>query len=142
MSGADSDVASMTEHVAVWLDHKQARVFHIGPDQVDEVTVVAPPSSIHGRHPPGPQGAKEHPEDAKRFFRDVSRALADAQKVLIVGPSSAKLELMKHLHDHERALEARIVGVEVVDHPTDGQIVALARTYFRRTDALRPMRAE
>jgi stalled ribosome rescue protein Dom34 len=132
----------MTNHVAVWIDHKQARVFHIGPDEVDEVTVTAPPHSIHDKRPRGSGGVKEHPDDAKRFFRDVTRALDGAHKILIVGPSSAKLELMKYVHDREHAIEARVVGVEVVDHPTDGQVVALARTYFRRTDGLRPMRAE
>ena len=132
----------MTNHVAVWIDHKQARVFHIGPDEVDEVTIAAPLHSIHDKHPRGSEGAKEHPDDAKRFFRDVTRALEGAHKILIVGPSSAKLELMKYVHDREHAIEARVVGVEVVDHPTDGQVVALARNYFRRTDGLRPMVAE
>jgi hypothetical protein len=32
------------------------------------------------------------------------------------------------------ALEPRIVGIETVDHPTDGQLVAYAKKYFGMTD--------
>lgn len=127
----------MTKHVAVWIDHKEARIFQIEPDSVDEKTVSAPLHNIHHKHPRGPEGAKEHPEDAKRFFHDVARALQGAEEILIVGPSTAKLELIRYVHKHEHALEPRVVGVETVDHPTDGQLVAYARKYFKRTDSMR-----
>jgi hypothetical protein len=50
-----------------------------------------------------------------------------------VGPSTAKLDFSRYLHKHDPALEARIVGIETVDHPSDGQLVAYARKYFERT---------
>jgi hypothetical protein len=34
------------------------------------------------------------------------------------------------LHAHHHSLEANVVGVETVDHPTDGQLVAHAKKYF------------
>ena len=40
------------------------------------------------------------------------------------------------MHKHEPKVEARIVGVETADHPTDAQIVAHARAYFRANDPL------
>jgi hypothetical protein len=44
---------------------------------------------------------------------------------------------VKYVHQHAHALEPKIVGVETVDHPTDGQIVAYAKTYFLAADRLR-----
>ncbi len=85
--------------------------------------------SIH-RHP-NVTAEHNHPVDAQHFFADVVRALQDAEEILIVGPAHAKLELIKYVHKHQAALAAKIVGVETVDHPTDGQLVAYARRYFR-----------
>jgi stalled ribosome rescue protein Dom34 len=131
----------MTRHVVVWMDHKEARIFRIEPDSVDQTTVMAPLHNIHHKHPRGPEGIKDHPEDAKRFFHDVAQALEGALEVLVVGPSTAKLEWIRYVHRHDHALEARVVGVETVDHPTDGQLLAYAKTYFKRSDAIRPARA-
>ena len=125
----------MTKHVAVWIDHKEARIFRIALDEVEEMTVLAPLHNIHHKHPRGYEGDKEHPDDAKRFFHDVARVLDGAEEILIVGPSTAKLELIRYVHQHERALEPRIIGVETVDHPTDGQLVAYAKKYFKRVNA-------
>jgi hypothetical protein len=43
---------------------------------------------------------------------------------------------LKHVHAHDPKLEARIVGVETVDHPTDGQLAAFARRYFQAADRM------
>jgi uncharacterized protein YbcI len=60
----------------------------------------------------------------------VAAALADAGRILLTGPSSTKTELVKHIHRHDPRLIEHIAGVETVDHPTDGQLVAHARHYF------------
>ncbi len=125
----------MPKHVAIWIDHKEARVLQVAAHEVEEVT-IEPAHHLHNKHPRGPEGAKEHPEDAKRFFHEVARALEGADEILVVGPSTAKLELLKYVHKHEHALEPKIVGIETVDHPTDGQLVAYARTYFKRRDRM------
>lgn len=123
-----------TRHAAVWLDHKEARAFAFHPDTADETTVVGPPHNDHHKWTRGQEGIKEHPEDLKRFFHDIVLALHGVESLLIVGPGSAKLEFLRYVHTHDRALEAAIVGIETVDHPTDGQIVAYAREYFKRVD--------
>jgi hypothetical protein len=64
------------------------------------------------------------------------KLLGDAQEILLVGPGSAKLELVKHLHKHHPALVGRVKGVESADHPTDPQIVAHARSYFAAKDQM------
>jgi stalled ribosome rescue protein Dom34 len=124
----------MSNHVAVWLDHKEAHVFEIHLEKVKEL-VMAAPHRIHHKHPKGAEGGvKEHPEDAKRFFHEIARSLEGAEQVLVVGPSTAKLEFLRYVHAHDHALGAKIVGIETVDHPTDGQLVAYAKTYFERVE--------
>jgi stalled ribosome rescue protein Dom34 len=125
----------MSTHAVVWIDHKEARVFHVSPDATDEKTVLAPQHHMH-RHPKGHGEAKTHPAEAHRFFAEVARELHDVDALLIVGPSSAKLEFFKYVHEHERKLEAKVVGVESADHPTDGEIVARARAYFKTSDRM------
>ncbi len=133
----------MLTHAVIWIDHKEARVFHVRPETVghvqpeaiDETTILSPQHLIH-RHPKGRGEAKEHPDDAKRFFHDAARSLDGTDAVLIVGPSSAKLEFFRYLQDHDKTLQARVVGLETVDHPTGGEIVAYARRYFIGSDRM------
>jgi stalled ribosome rescue protein Dom34 len=119
----------MTTRTAVWIDHREARVFHVSLDDRDELTVTVP-QHVHRKHPKGESGAKEHPADAQRFFQEVARSLEGSRQVLVVGPSTAKLDFIRYLHKHEQSLESRVIAVETVDHPTDGQLVAYIRTYF------------
>lgn len=133
----------MHTHVIVWIDHKEARVFHVHletvghqqPEPIDGATVLSPQHLIH-RHPKRPGEAREHPEDATRFFHEVARALESADTVLVVGPSSTKVEFFKYVQDHEQKLRAKVAGVETVDHPTDREIVAYARRYFKASDRM------
>ena len=122
----------MTKHVALFIDHTEARIFHFDPSGIDETTIKAP---LHVHHK-GADG-KDHSAGAKNFFTEIERSLAGSDEILVVGPSTAKLEFIRHAHKHAPALEPKIVGVETVDHPTDGQIVAYAKKYFTRTDPLR-----
>ncbi len=126
----------MSKHVVVWLDHKEARIFQIHPDRVDEASLSAPTHHQH-KHPKGAEGAKDHPDDAKRFFHDLARTLEGNEEILVVGPSTAKLEFIRYVHKHDHALEPKIVGVETVDHPTGGELVAYARKYFVAADRMR-----
>ena len=127
---------AMTKHTAVWIDHQEANLFDIHPDTVDKGVVLAP-RHVHHRHPKGPEGVKNHPEDAKRFFHEVARSLEGTDEILVVGPGTAKLEFLRYVQAHDRALEPKIVGIETVDHPSDGQLVAYAKTYFKRVDRMR-----
>jgi hypothetical protein len=63
-----------------------------------------------------------------------------AGAVLITGPANAKTELVKHISQHDSRLMRIIVGVETVDHPSDGQLVAHARHYFKAEDRMLPQK--
>ncbi|MDB4997767.1 MAG: hypothetical protein JWM74_5199, partial [Myxococcaceae bacterium] len=71
------------------------------------------------------------------FFRAVTDALQSAREILVLGPGTAKLELMKYVQKHTPALAAKIVGVQTIDHPTDRELVAYARSYLLAVDRRR-----
>jgi stalled ribosome rescue protein Dom34 len=122
-------------HAVVWIDHKEARIFDVHPTAADEEKILAPQHHFH-RHPKGRGEAREHPDDAKQFFDTVARELERFDAILIVGPSSAKLELLRFVHEHHRRVESKVVGIETADHPTGGEIVAHARNYFKASDRM------
>ena len=121
-------------HTVVWLDHLHARIFHFQPEALAAVEVRAPDAHahLHNRAEVSGRRAENH-----AYYDEVAVALGDSDEILVVGPSSAKLEFIRHVHGHRPALDPHIVGVETVDHPTDGQIVAYAKKYFRAADRLR-----
>jgi stalled ribosome rescue protein Dom34 len=119
----------MTHHYAtVWIDSHEAKIFHVDGAQVDAETLHAPKS--HVRRHPSVTAERNHPADAMHFYRDVAHALHSAEEILVVGPAHAKLELVKYVHEHDKALVSKIVGVETVDHPTAAQLLAYTRDYF------------
>ena len=123
----------MIKHAAVWIDHHDAKVFHVDDARFDP-TKIEPHHHVQRRSTVTAEHA--HPTDAQHFYEAVAKALGDVEEILIVGPGSAKLELIKHVHKHDAALAPRIVGVETVDHPTDGQLTAFAHHYFHGKDRL------
>ena len=123
--------------MAVWIDHDEARVFHVDAAAFDEKTVHSPNHHVH-RHPKAQETrTHNHPDDEHRFFAEVAGTLAEAEQILLVGPSVTKLHFLRYLHKHHAAIEPRIVGVETADHPTDRQLVAHVRQYFNEESARR-----
>ena len=117
-------------HAAVWLDHAQARVYHVDRDGFDEKTLRAPAHHFH-RHPKGSTEGHAHPDDERKFFGEIARALAPVQDVLVLGPSTAKNELVAYLREHARPVAEKVVAVESADHPSDAQVVDHVRRHFR-----------
>jgi stalled ribosome rescue protein Dom34 len=124
-------MANHPRHVAVWLDQREAHIFEIARDSAGEVKVHTEPRRV------GPHDVQVHPADAKHYFHHLATALAGAEEILIVGPSTAKLHFLKWAHADAPEIAKRIVGVETVDHPTDGQLAAFARQYFGRVDRMK-----
>jgi stalled ribosome rescue protein Dom34 len=122
-------------HALVWIDHVEAHVMHITPDDVEK-SLIQPNEQHHKLHSRiGTLGSGRAPEDQDYYHR-VAQALAGATEILIVGPAQAKLQLIKHIHSHDPALVSKVVGLETVDHPTDGQLIAYARKYFQAKDQM------
>ncbi len=124
-----------SHHTAVWLDHNDARIFHLtsdGPDDPIVHAVVTSPTAHTKLHRKlGSDDGHRAPE-SQPYYHAIALALADADEVLVLGPATAKQALIAHARMHDPQLAARLVGVETVDHPTDRQIAALVRRYYEQ----------
>jgi stalled ribosome rescue protein Dom34 len=118
------------QHVAVWIDGEEARVFHVRKKGFDEATVHSPKHRVHLHPKDDLTRTRNHPDDERHFFRELAGTLKDADRILVLGPSTAKLLFLRYLHQSDPGLEARIIGLETADHPSDGQIAAHVRRYF------------
>lgn len=124
-------------HAVVWTDHREARVLHFNEADV-ACTVVRPGDpNVHLHHKANTVGSGRAPID-RDFHRRVAQAIGDKCLVLVTGPSTAKEELAKTLASEFPAMKGRVAGVEPLDHPTDGELVAHARAFFRRYHNLHP----
>ena len=85
-------------------------------------------------------GVDTPPRITSTFMRSQNRS-PQADAVLITGPANAKTELVKHIHQHEPGKMKAIAGVETVDHPSDGSLVAYARKYFSAFDRMQSQKA-
>lgn len=124
-------------HAVIWMDHREARVFEFNAEDVEATTVHPDNPARHLHHKAGSMGPGHAPEDLK-YFDAIADAVADAGEILVVGPGQAKTHFKTHIDGGHHPVKERIVGVETVDHPSDGQIVAFARKYFDRVDRMLP----
>jgi stalled ribosome rescue protein Dom34 len=123
-------------HAVVWIDHAKARIFHFNVDEADK-TVIRPDHAVRDIHHGAKRTGHRVAED-RHYFEDVTRAIADAGAILIVGPGEEKHEPAKFIAERRPAIEARIEGVESSDHPTDGELLDYARRYVKAADRMRP----
>jgi len=123
----------------VWIDHREARIFHFNAADVDKLALESesPTRKIH--HKANVIGSGHEAENSA-FLRAVVDSVSDAGAILVAGPANEKLELIKFIHHHLPKLMSRIAGVETVDHPSDGALVAYARKYLKAADRMRPQR--
>ncbi|MBN9305486.1 MAG: hypothetical protein BGO82_03250 [Devosia sp. 67-54] len=114
----------------VWIDHREARIFGLSVDDADEIVVhdAHAPQHIHRRADHVHLG-KEAPNT--EFFADIADKLGGFRRILIVGPGVARTEFAGYLTDTHPALAKKVWGIEAMDHPTDAQLIAAARKYFR-----------
>ena len=63
------------KHAVVWIDQKEARIFEVDADKVEEAIVHAPGPHIHRHANEEDLRVRNHPDDEPRFFGEVARAL-------------------------------------------------------------------
>ena len=125
-------------HAVVWIDHQEAHVIQFNRDAHENATITT--KSKHGNlHKKSGVLSGHHQLSSPAYLHEVAKAVVGSQEILIVGPGVAKLELIKHINHHDKKISNNVVGVETVDHPSDGQLLAYAKKYFLRADNLRPL---
>jgi len=113
-------------HAVVWTDHQNAQVL-----QFDAEHVQAEKLHAHTHHTAqhGSQVRSHH-----EFHAHLCGALDGIAEVLVTGSHTALADFRHYVEKHRPQLAPRIVGWEVVDHPSTNQLVALARRFFRAYD--------
>ncbi len=122
-------------HAIVWLDHFHGTVIDFSIDDANTVKVRSKLEAAQVHTKSGSLGSGHLAEDVD-FYAQVVAAIGGASEVVVVGPGLAKTAFKKFVEERFPHVARRIVGVETMDHPTDGQLLAFARTYVRRVDNL------
>ncbi len=122
-------------HALVWIDHQVAKIWYFNADESDMVTIYGahPHQHLHHKANSGDSG---HAAIEVGFLERVAAALVNSGAILITGPANAKKELMTHIQDLHRGLAPRISAVETVDHPSEVQLLAFGRKFFRADDRM------
>ena len=115
-----------TFHAVVWMDHQEAHVLMFDREHVQAQRIK---SRTHHKH----QGKSV---DSTALFADVAKALQGTHEVLITGPGKARDEFRDWTQQHDAAVAHSIVDSVASDHPTDAQVVAMARQYFKKFDQM------
>ncbi len=139
-----------TFHAIVWLDRSEAHVIlfdreHIAAQKIKSRSTHKATGghtgshqgsgrgdSASGHHTPG-GGHASHDEN---FYHAIAEALKGVHEILVTGPAQAKDEFKAHCARHDKAITQAIVGVITSDHPSDGQLVAMAKQYFLKHDRM------
>lgn len=120
----------------VFIDLEHAKIFELHGDKVEAHNMRRHEIRHHG----GSEKEKNNHKNAEKFFHQVAGTLSNAHEILIVGPGPAKEHFKSHVEKHDHEIGKKVVGVETVDHPTDNQIVALAKKFFKRVQAMEGLR--
>jgi stalled ribosome rescue protein Dom34 len=113
----------------LFIDSDHAKIFKLNPDKIETSSL-----KIHDSKHRTTDDQKDA-EHEKHFFTDVTTALAGVGELLIVGPGLAKTRFKTHLDSHHHQTLAKgVVGIETIDHPTDPQIIAVGKKFFKTYD--------
>ena len=115
-------------HAVVYIDHHAAKVTQFGAGQLAEEKVH---THLQYTRQHGSEVRSEH-----EFFGKVCDALEAIPEVLVTGGHTATADFRHYLEKHRPLTAARVMDYIVVDHPTDPQLVALARKHFLRLDKM------
>jgi stalled ribosome rescue protein Dom34 len=121
-------------HAVVWLDFHQAKIFLIQAEDVEARRIEAdtPQRQIH--HKAQVRGSG-HVRDDRTYFEAILAAVEEADSWLIAGPGGTKKDLEKYLDGHGEELKRKLVAVESMDQPTEGELLKQARKLFEPTTA-------
>jgi len=117
-----------TFHAVVFVDHEAAQVLQFDAEHVEASKVKS-----HSHHT-AQHGSKVRTEH--EYFSQVCDALDGVAEILAVGPHTGVTDFEHYVRKHRPDTAKRIVDFQTVDHPSENQLVALARKYFLKYDRM------
>lgn len=111
----------------IWLDSEHASIFDLKVSGIEKSQLQRQVIDHHTTN------KKDHHGDpaTEHFYRDLAKRIKDAEEILLLGPSLSKNHFKTYLESHTPGLAKAIVGIEATDHPTDNQIMAIGRKFFK-----------
>jgi len=112
----------------VWTDHQSAKIMLVVDEHAMARTIrahnyqtVQHGSNVRTQH---------------EFYAELCDELDRVAEVLVTGSHTAIADFRHYVDKHRPPTAARIVAYDVVDQPTENQLVAQARKYFGERDRL------
>ena len=109
-------------NAVIRIDHHHADVLEFDSEHVSAHSVTA-----HNHY------TRQHQSGVRtehEFFGEVCDALRGFKHVVVTGSHTGVAAFRHYVEKHRLPLGAQIAGWEVVDHPSEGQLVAFARQYL------------
>lgn len=116
-------------HAIVWLDQAEAHVIHFSRNAAESEVI-----KTTSQHKKDGVVSNNRAVESTAYLDEVAAALLPSKEILIVGPGQEKLLFIKHLNKSHAEIADKVVSVETVDHPNDGQLLEYARKYFAKED--------
>lgn len=112
--------------IVVWMDSEKATVFKFSASGNDRSALK---NHHHDHHT---HSKNDSPKQMENFFHEIIGKLKGAEEILLMGPGLAKTHFKTHLESHHHQdLAKKVVGVETGDHPTDNQVQAFGKKFFK-----------
>jgi stalled ribosome rescue protein Dom34 len=115
-------------HAVVWIDHQSAQVLQFDAEHVLAQKVH---SHTHYTKQHGSLVRSEH-----EFFGEVCDAMDPVPQVLVTGPRKGIDDFRHYVEKHRPNTAKHVVAYEVADHPSENQLVALARKFFDKRELM------
>lgn len=128
-----------TFHAIVWLDRSEAHIVLFDREHIAAQKIKSRSTHKAGGSPGRgdlPSSAHTHKNSDETYYHAIAEHLKGVHEILVTGPAQAKDEFKAHCERHDKAIAQAIVGVVPSDHPSDGQLVALAKQYFLKYDRM------
>lgn len=106
-------------HAAMWIDHQEAQFLQLNANSIEL-------QKAHAHKHDTPQRDSKVSSEHE-LLGEVWGDLADFVEVVITNSHTARADFRHYVTEHSSAISSRIVGWEIIDHPTDGQLMALAK---------------
>lgn len=119
----------MSDYI-LWVDTTKAHVFEINSES--KVGQIKKHEFEHRKK----LNKNGHDHNVnEELFKDIADHIHNCKKLLVMGPGVAKTQFRSFLdRSYAHSLAKNVVGVETCDHPTENQILAIARKFFVHYD--------
>jgi stalled ribosome rescue protein Dom34 len=121
-------------HAILHIDHLKAEVLQFDAEHLQTQKIKSRSQhALHSQHSrqPGSEVRTQH-----EYFGEVCDALNGIAEILVAGGHTAQTDFRHYVEKHRPQIAKHIAGWETVDHPSEGQLVALARKQFLQHDRM------